>query len=531
MRWLALLSVFLLWTGSALGDSGASRWQGQDEPYLAGVHERIHRRWSDFLRELERLPPNSPHRNPNLEAEVLIAVEPDGRISRVERTYGPGLKGFDEAPVELLHDVATVPPPPEALLSDDGRAYLSWHFITRTPGCERGAVTERRLPIEEAIDSLARGGRTEAAAARVVEAVRTEPGRTAMLLDRLTVAIARAEAKHGAPEHRAAAAAVLGQLEEGLVPLLGLARDPQPAVRRAALTALGGRKRFAARDAAGVVRETLVRALSTEERMVAAQALALLADPSTIQPLREVLRSGLAPSDTAMALGVLGDRAEAISITRGLLQGDAAARQAAGAAARVLRAAELAPVILEALRASASNPELRAALLDGLGAPGNRTAAEVRKALLAGLRDASPLVRAHALDALIEMGDRSGGIRARAEDALADPEPVVRAAAAVALARLGAVDEIIRPSRDRSPLVRRALAAALLAHPLEGARKLLARLEQDPDPVVREAFHAAGAAKRDRERLAEEYLGANGAVALLQAAARWAAVPGDAASR
>jgi hypothetical protein len=166
-----------------------------------------------------------------------------------------------------------------------------------------------------------------------------------------------------------------------------------------------------------------------------------------------------------------------------------------------------------------------------LGAPGNRTAAGVRKALLAGLRDASPLVRAHALDALIETGDRSGGMRSRAEEVLSDPEPVVRAAAAAVLVRLGAVDEIIRPSRDRSPLVRRALAAALLTHPLEGARKLLARLEQDPDPVVREASQAAGGAKPDRERLAEEYLGAKGAVALLQVAARWAAVPGDAAPR
>ncbi|HEX2574522.1 MAG TPA: HEAT repeat domain-containing protein [Polyangia bacterium] len=531
MRWPAWLPFFILWAGPALGDPGASRWQGADEPYLAGVHERIHRRWSDFLRELERLPANSPHRNPDLAAEVLIAVEPDGRISRVERTSGPGLKGFDEAPVQLLQDVARLPPPPEALLSDDGRAYLSWHFTTRAPGCEQGEVTERHLPIEEAIDSLARGGRTEAAAARVVEAVRAEPARTAALLGRLTVAMARAEAKHAEPEHRAAAAVVLGQLEEGLVPLLGLAKDPQPAVRRAALAALGGRKRFAARDAAGVVRETLVRALSTEDRMVAAQALGHLADPSTIQPLREVLRSGLAPADTAMALGDLGDRAEAINITRGLLQGDAAARQAAAVAARVLKATELAPAILEAIPASASNPALRAALLDGLGVPGNRASAEARKALLAGLRDASPQVRAHALEALLETGDRSGGMRSRAEDALSDPEAVVRAAAATVLARLGAVDEIIRPSHDRSPLVRRALAAALLAHPLEGARKLLARLEQDPDPVVKEAFQTTGGATPDRERLAEEYLGAKGAVALLQAAARWAAVPGDAAPR
>lgn len=483
------------------------------------------------MRELERLPPSSPHRNPNLAAEVLITVEPDGRISRVERTNGPGLKGFDEAPVELLRDVATVPPPPMELLSDDGRAYLSWHFITKTPGCEQGEVTERRLPIEEAIDSLARDGRTETAAARVAEAVRAEPGRTAALLDRLTVAIARAEAKHGEPEHRAAAAAVLGQIEEGLVPLLGLVKDPQPAVRRAALAALGVRKRFAARDADGVVRETLVRALSTEDRMVAAQALGQLADPGSIQPLREVLRAGLAPADTAMALGVLGDRTEAISITRGLFQGDAAARKAGGEAARVLRAAELAPSILEVLRGSAGDPELRAALIDGLGAPGNRTTAEARKALLAGLRDASPLVRSHALDALIETGDRSGGMRSRAEEALSDPEPMVRAAAATVLARLGAVDEIIRPSRDRSPLVRRALAAALLAHPLEGARKLLARLEQDSDPGVREAFQAASGTKSDREHLAEEYLGAKGAVAFLQVAARWAAVPGDAAPR
>jgi HEAT repeat protein len=200
-------------------------------------------------------------------------------------------------------------------------------------------------------------------------------------------------------------------------------------------------------------------------------------------------------------------------------------------AARVLKATELAPAILEAIPASASNPALRAALLDGLGVPGNRASAEARKALLAGLRDASPQVRAHALEALLETGDRSGGMRSRAEDALSDPEAVVRAAAATVLARLGAVDEIIRPSHDRSPLVRRALAAALLAHPLEGARKLLARLEQDPDPVVKEAFQTTGGATPDRERLAEEYLGAKGAVALLQAAARWAAVPGDAAPR
>src|SRR5438105_3009014 len=105
------------------------RWHGAAEPYLGQARERIHRRWAGFVRELPRA--GAQYQDSKLAVELELTVEPDGAISRVVRTRGSGLAGFDDAPLDLVRDVGRLPPPPPALFSDDGKAHLRWRFARK----------------------------------------------------------------------------------------------------------------------------------------------------------------------------------------------------------------------------------------------------------------------------------------------------------------------------------------------------------------------------------------------------------------
>ena len=162
-----------------------SRWHGADALYVRMAHERLDPRWNTFVRELSRMPVGDRYQDPALATEVVIVVETDGTISRVERGFVSGLAGFDDAAIDLLKDVGRLPVPPPSLTSDDGKVYLNWRFTRSIPTAEVGSVTERRIAVEAAIPQLIMADRADEAVVRVDEARIADPEREHELVGRL----------------------------------------------------------------------------------------------------------------------------------------------------------------------------------------------------------------------------------------------------------------------------------------------------------------------------------------------------------
>src|SRR5438552_2454097 len=59
-----------------------NRWNGADKPYLAAVHDRIHSRWTGFLRELVRAP--AEFQAPGLAVVIELVVNADGTIGDIK---------------------------------------------------------------------------------------------------------------------------------------------------------------------------------------------------------------------------------------------------------------------------------------------------------------------------------------------------------------------------------------------------------------------------------------------------------------
>ena len=461
-----------------------NRWRGADKPYLAAVHERIHRRWTGFLRELVRAP--APFQNMDLTVAVEIVVAADGRIEEVRAVKLSGLQGFDDAPRDLLADLGKLPVPPPAVRSDDDRAHLRWTFARRDPGCEEHEVIEARLPLEEALKRLLSAHRETEAVARFEEARREDAARARAALPAFASALATPAASTGDAATRAAAAAVLGRVTGGETLLIKLAADADRGVRQAALEALG----MPPRSAAG--RDLLLAALSgadMEARGVAARALGRLGDKAAVQALGDALSKGLAPSEAAWALGQLGETERAVKIIAAQLAGKGATRLTGALGAAGIADPGLGGKLAGAF--SGASEDARVAIVDAVAAMGKSAAPEGRKTIVRALHDASPRVRARACAALLAFGDKAG--RARLVEALADTAPPVRAAAVTALVEVGAaasVDEIARLAVDKAAPVRVALATALVAHPFDGSARIVARLADDKDPAVKAAATA-----------------------------------------
>ncbi len=506
-------------TFSGAAHAGEARWHGMDEPYLAQVHERVHPRWSTFLTQLQRLT-DGRFQDPSLAAEVVVAVEPDGRVSAVEETASAGLKGFDDAPIDLIHDVARFPAPPHQLASDDGKVYLRMRFTRTAPGCEESAVIERRLPIEQAVPQLVRSGHTEEAVARVEELYREAPEKAPAMMLVLTEQLGRVGATDRDPQRRAAATAILGHLEGAEAQLVALARDESAEVRHEALLALAGRS-----DSEATTRLMIDALANPGDREVAVRTLGRLGDRSAVAPLRDLLRAGELPEETATALVGLGDRETADRIVGEMLGGEPAKRLSAARAAHVLAAPALTAALVAAW--TGASDDLRAAILAAIGVPGERDP-EARALAVRALGDPSARVRAQAAVAVAAIDPRATALRVRLVEALGDTDPTVRAAAASSLAAADGASEdtaweIARLTHDPAPSVRIAVGEALLAHPAKASARVLAKLLKDPDAEVRQALRVASVHFPTPSVSMEQVLGATDTVELLRAAAAWRA--------
>ncbi|MGY1578032.1 fumarate reductase/succinate dehydrogenase flavoprotein subunit [Streptomyces sp. MN13] len=278
----------------------------------------------------------------------------------------------------------------------------------------------------------------------------------------------------------------LAEEEPELGALEGYLADPDPAVRRTAVTVLTETVPTGTGPA-------LAAALTDTDagvRAAAAASLRELVETLPAEPaLRDALTTALSEADPVV-------RAAALDVLRALRLGDA------GLFARCLPDADIAvrteavralvsvDAAAELARAAAADPsrEVRVTIAKGLatvaaGGP------DVARAALAGLLDdPDALVRAAAYEALGTAGCPAP-LAARAEAALADPAWQVRAGAATALGVADpglAVPALAKALADPNADVRKAAVRSLTRHrSTEEVRSALAGATTDSDADVR----------------------------------------------
>jgi len=240
-------------------------------------------------------------------------------------------------------------------------------------------------------------------------------------------------------------------------PLWRASRDPVAgAAARALLRATGER-----------ALKPLVDALADEEalsRAVAADLLGELGNPGAALPLAHLLDEkdvGL-KMRAAMALGRLGDLRGAPALARALSEPEAAVRMLAAWALGAIRS----PNTVEYLSGREGSgtrdpkPPIRAIAALALGARGDPAAVKPLRGLLG---DGQPIVRRAAAWALARLGARDAAPALR-ELLASSPDPLVRRAAAGALGRLGdgaALPALLAATWDGDAALRATAAAAL----------------------------------------------------------------------
>ncbi|MGW5847005.1 fumarate reductase/succinate dehydrogenase flavoprotein subunit [Streptomyces sp. NPDC055254] len=352
-------------------------------------------------------------------------------------------------------------------------------------------------------------------------AARTAPAADGTEVAEGTEAVPAAGAGAGASSPRILELLALAEESPGLDALRPYLTDPDPAVRTAAVAAIGetvptgAGPALAARladaapgvraAAAGALRE-LLEVLPAEAALGAGLRAALaVPDPAVRAAALEALRA-LRLGDARLYAASLGDAEPEVRIhaVRALVSVDAVEALAAAASdpareVRVAVAKGLAAIAHPAPDpASATPPATPRAEPDappaphGPGGVGEARAragsAVVRAALGPLLRDADPLVRGAALGALASTGCPDGHADT-AVAALSDPAWQVRAGAAAALSAAApatAVPPLAAALADANADVRKAAVLALLAHRSTGAaRAALATAVTDPDADVR----------------------------------------------
>ncbi|MEU9159253.1 fumarate reductase/succinate dehydrogenase flavoprotein subunit [Streptomyces sp. NPDC048424] len=273
----------------------------------------------------------------------------------------------------------------------------------------------------------------------------------------------------------------LAEESPGLDLLTPYLDDPDPAVRAAAVAALGETVPAGAGPA-------LAARLADAAPAVRAAAAAALRELLEVLPGGPELASGLR---TALAVPDAAVRSAALEALRALRLGDAGLYAAslvdADPEVRIHAVRALVSVdAVPALAAAAADParEVRVAVAKGLAS----VHAPAPAPLDPLLDDPDPLVRGAALAALARAGCPAG-YAGRAVAALADAAWQVRAGAAAALSAAApgaAVPALAGALADANADVRKAAVLALLAHrDTAAARAALATAVTDPDADVR----------------------------------------------
>ena len=110
--------------------------------YIHHIHDKIHRHWPSYLQRLDvTYGVDHPLSDPSLVARVEMVLSREGEVTaaRIARTSGQLL--FDAEAVATVLRVGPHRPPPAALLSHDGKAYIQWGFHRDQRQCGTFGVT------------------------------------------------------------------------------------------------------------------------------------------------------------------------------------------------------------------------------------------------------------------------------------------------------------------------------------------------------------------------------------------------------
>ena len=104
--------------------------QGSFVRYLKGMAARIAPVLVDeFLSWIRSLPADHPLRRPHLSARLEIVLDrSEGRIVRMGVVLVSGVTAFDVGVLHSVKRASPFGPPPESIVSPDGRVYVQWDF-------------------------------------------------------------------------------------------------------------------------------------------------------------------------------------------------------------------------------------------------------------------------------------------------------------------------------------------------------------------------------------------------------------------
>lgn len=108
-------------------------WEGAErdvKAYLEGVHACVHEAFADsFLKSLSDLPKDHPLADPELATTVELVVDGEsGALVESGVVSSSGVAALDAAALAAFGRAFPLEPPPPALLSSDGRFYVTWEL-------------------------------------------------------------------------------------------------------------------------------------------------------------------------------------------------------------------------------------------------------------------------------------------------------------------------------------------------------------------------------------------------------------------
>ena len=103
--------------------------------YFERIRGRLDHAWEPILRDHllrhyrsgRRLASEMDHRT-----EIMVVLDPNGKIVQVEVIGESGTQSLDTAAVEAFNRAGPFPNPPRGLVGSDGRVRIKWEFILKT---------------------------------------------------------------------------------------------------------------------------------------------------------------------------------------------------------------------------------------------------------------------------------------------------------------------------------------------------------------------------------------------------------------
>ncbi len=103
--------------------------------YFQRIRERLDRAWDQSLRtQLTKY----FYRGRQLASEtdyttqLLVVMDPDGRVTRVQVIGASGTNDLDEAAIKAFNDAGPFPNPPKGLVDGSGKVMVRWDFVLKT---------------------------------------------------------------------------------------------------------------------------------------------------------------------------------------------------------------------------------------------------------------------------------------------------------------------------------------------------------------------------------------------------------------